>query len=527
MKKTTIGMVLLCAILLGSCTKDAEMKNEALPQNTETTMEEFVPMTFEQTRALVGEVLGSDVAERIEPTSRYVQVLFRDVNTMLDAVSKSSVVYLPAPAPEYDAPDVTLAKDQPAPLYAVVGRDVTLPEDAECNVLAEFFDPASPLSGLTEEQAEIVIAAIGTRTTRAVTPWKPSGKIEMKDDVTDEYLPIPNARIKLVGYKAEAPTIMLAETLLTNSAGEFSSTKQYVGPVSAVLEFSNDSWAVLKDNANVAAVGTMLTSSPWNLIISYAQTGPNIDYASAFMAANYMHRNGYRLTDGTSNSFISICCFDESVPVSSDDSFIQDGSSNRMKVLLYCADKTPLEIRTTAQREIGKAVQRLKVNAENLDYTIFSPVNIQSWGEFTKYYFTEKFYDEELDALTSLHSYRYVPAYKSTVAEPDDLNGQAWYYDSRYSAYNQCRCPMFIDLYDNFDQNIWPDKYVTATVKYPNDKFYMKNSITFTLLEELSYTLQSPLDIERYMAQNIGMTRDQQGAMASMFAVYLALDNAL
>ena len=63
MKKTTIGMVLLCAILLGSCTKEAEMKNEALPQNTETTMDAFKPMTFEQTRALVGEVLGSDVAE--------------------------------------------------------------------------------------------------------------------------------------------------------------------------------------------------------------------------------------------------------------------------------------------------------------------------------------------------------------------------------------------------------------------------------------------------------------------------------
>ena len=72
MKKTTIGMVLLCAILLGSCTKDAEM-NEALPQNTETTMDAFKPMTFEQTRALVGEVLGSDVAARIEPTSRYVR----------------------------------------------------------------------------------------------------------------------------------------------------------------------------------------------------------------------------------------------------------------------------------------------------------------------------------------------------------------------------------------------------------------------------------------------------------------------
>ena len=77
MKKTTIGMVLLCAILLGSCTKEAEMKNEALPQNTETTMDAFKPMTFEQTRALVGEVLGSEplCAGTVRRCQPYVRIL--------------------------------------------------------------------------------------------------------------------------------------------------------------------------------------------------------------------------------------------------------------------------------------------------------------------------------------------------------------------------------------------------------------------------------------------------------------------
>lgn len=115
MKKTTIGMVLLCAILLGSCTKEAEM-NEALPQNTETTMDAFKPMTFEQTRALVGEVLGSDVAARIEPTSRYVRVFFPNVDRLLEEIRKEGLIYSSLPAPGIEITPVTVQEGQPEPV---------------------------------------------------------------------------------------------------------------------------------------------------------------------------------------------------------------------------------------------------------------------------------------------------------------------------------------------------------------------------------------------------------------------------
>lgn len=67
-------MMIGATLLLGSCAKDAEAVSEVQPEDIETT-EAFAPMTFEQTRALVGEVLGQDVAERIEPTGRYVRIL--------------------------------------------------------------------------------------------------------------------------------------------------------------------------------------------------------------------------------------------------------------------------------------------------------------------------------------------------------------------------------------------------------------------------------------------------------------------
>ena len=140
MKKTTIGMVLLCAILLGSCTKEAEMKNEALPQNTETTMDAFKPMTFEQTRALVGEVLGSDVAERIEPTNRYVRVQFDDANLMCEYYMRGAAELSPVPLLGEQVAEAAVSDDKPRPMYALIDRDIALPEHAECEVLAEYFD---------------------------------------------------------------------------------------------------------------------------------------------------------------------------------------------------------------------------------------------------------------------------------------------------------------------------------------------------------------------------------------------------
>ena len=136
-------MVLLCAILLGSCTKEAEMKNEALPQNTETTMDAFKPMTFEQTRALVGEVLGSDVAERIEPTSRYVRVQFDDANLMCEYYMRGAAELSPVPLLGEQVAEAAVSDDKPRPMYALIDRDIALPEHAECEVLAEYFDPAS------------------------------------------------------------------------------------------------------------------------------------------------------------------------------------------------------------------------------------------------------------------------------------------------------------------------------------------------------------------------------------------------
>ena len=214
MKKTTIGMVLLCAILLGSCTKEAEMKNEALPQNTETTMDAFKPMTFEQTRALVGEVLGSDVAERIEPTSRYVRVFFPNVDRLLEEIRKEGLIYSSLPAPGIEITPVTVQEGRPEPVYTVLEGDAQLPDDVEYEVLAEFFAPGDPQSGLTPDEALTVEAAMNT-TTRVATNWKPSGRVEYRDELTGEYYPIEGLRVVIFGYSSSMQ--MIQETVRTDT----------------------------------------------------------------------------------------------------------------------------------------------------------------------------------------------------------------------------------------------------------------------------------------------------------------------
>lgn len=183
--------------------------NEVQPQKTEVTMEEFVPMTFRQTRALVGEVLGSDVAERIEPTSRYVRVFFPNVNRLLEENRKEGLIYSPVPAPGIEITPVTVQEGQPEPVYTVLEDDAQLPDDVEYEVLAEFFASSDPQSGLTSEQSAAVMQEIAERQpmTRAATTWKPSGRIEYRDELTGEYYPMEGLRVVVFGYASATQMI--------------------------------------------------------------------------------------------------------------------------------------------------------------------------------------------------------------------------------------------------------------------------------------------------------------------------------
>jgi|GEM_PF-433496 len=535
MKKTTICCMLLFSMFAGGCTKDVDTPTDSQPSPPDVIVEEFTPMTFDQTRVHVSEALGSDAAERIEPTSRYVRVFFPNVDRLIEEIRKEGLIYSPVPAPGIEITPVTVQEGQPEPVYTVLAGDAQLPDDAEYEVLAEFFSPGDPQSGLTSDEAAIVEMDMksATRTmTRAATTWKPWGRIQYKDELTGEYYPMAGVKIYLFGYQSNYQ--MIQEYVYTDADGNFQATKEYVSGVTEAIQWERASWSIMSTESQLAgtSAGAALIEKAWNKVISASNSQSNHahDYATAFLAAKYMHENGYTLSNGTFNSSVKICCLDEAVSIGKDDSFSQEGSSI-MKVSVYCQDKTPLEIMQAVCRETGKAVQRLKINRNTNDYRAFSRVVTESWGEFTKFYFLEKYYGE-LGALNYLHSYNYVSAYGKTVASPDALNQQDWYYDSRYSPENQCRTPMFIDIYDDLNQLFWPNKPTGATIKYPDDAFYLPDLNKFSYYEQWSRTGHTPDEIydqimNTIQAENIPMTRAGIELLSAVFPVYQELHEAL
>lgn len=536
MKKITICCMVLFAVFAGSCTKDADTPTDSQPSTPDVIVEEFTPMTFEQTRAHVSEALGSDVAERIEPTSRYVRVFFPNVDRLIEEIRKDDLIYSPAPAPGIEVTPVTVPEGQPEPQYTVLTGDAQLPDDVEYEVLAEFFAPEDPQAGLTAEQSAAVMQKIAERQpmTRTATSWKPSGRIQYRDELTGEYYPMEGLRVVIFGYSSSLQ--MIQETVRTDASGNFTTTTTYAAlPGTATIQWQDTRWSILSDNSNLASTGQVIdpnTMPRWNCMISSSVKGMSCNYATAFLAAKYMHKNGYPLSNGTANSSMKICCLDEAVPANSDDRFYPDASdSNIMTVLIYCQNKTPLEIMQAVCREIGKAVQQLKINRNTNDYSDFSRVVTESWGEFTKFYFLEKYYGE-LGALNDLHSYNYVSAYGKTVASPDALNRQDWYYDSRYSPENQCRTPMFIDIYDDLNQLYWPNKPTGTTIKYPDDAFYLSYLNKFSYYEQWSRTGHTPDEIydqimNTIQAENIPITRTGIQLLNNVFPVYQELHEAL
>lgn len=255
----------------------------------------------------------------------------------------------------------------------------------------------------------------------------------------------------------------------------------------------------------------------WNYIISSAK-GVNCDYASAYLAAKYMDNNGYRVSDGT----VQICCFDEPVPSNNDDTFQPDEDDTTvMKVLVYCQGKTPLDIMAAVLRETGKAVQNLKINAKNNDYIHYSRVITESWGEFTKSYFLDEYY-EELGAIHKLHVYD--DLYSPWYPKPDALNIQSWYYNPTKSPYDQCRTPMFIDILDKCNQGKLDEHITTATAKYPVDAVNVRVNAD---ISDLAYWSVWCKTVESVEINSIATVPEQSNNISTLMTLYKELERAL
>lgn len=307
-----------------------------------------------------------------------------------------------------------------------------------------------------------------------------------------------------------------------------------MGFVAEYVKWANDYWNIMEDNANVASTySSYIDRYPWHLEIRSTTADRALQFATAYRAAEYMHRNGYEISNLKGTSTVNIRCLDEVVPINSDDRFEQaTGNKNGMNLFIYCKRKSALDIHTVVQRELGKAVHRLRVTADGESYDSYSKIIRESWGEFTKCYFTEREY-VGLDALNTIHTYvpKYQAEYGFVPARPDELNRQEWFYNTRMDASSQCRTPMFIDILDDFDQGIWPeyidmDEVKTGEIIYPEDEFF---SLLIDVYDVETWSRQCKTvdDVKSACAGAVGPYAGPQQAIKKLFTVYNMLEQAL
>ncbi len=304
-----------------------------------------------------------------------------------------------------------------------------------------------------------------------------------------------------------------------------------MGFVAEYVKWANDYWNIMEDNANVASTySSYIDRYPWHLEIRSTTADRALQFATAYRAAEYMHRNGYEISNLKGTSTVNIRCLDEVVPINSDDRFEQaTGNKNGMNLFIYCKRKSALDIHSVVQRELGKAVHNLRINASTNDYTDYNKIVTESWGEFTKYYFTEREY-AGLNALNKIHTFapEYQAYYGFVPARPDELNKQDWFYNTSMDANSQCRTPMFIDILDEFDQGVWPEyDAFPASIIYPEDEFFSPLINGFRDLETWSRQCKTVDDVKSACAGAVGPYAGPQQAIKKLFKVYDMLEQAL
>lgn len=110
--------------------------------------------------------------------------------------------------------------------------------------------------------------------------------------------------------------------------------------------------SIMEDSANIAfTYSPILDRKAWNLIITSSTADRAMQFASAYRATNYMHNNGYRISNLKGTSAVNIRCLDEAIPANNNDRFEQvSDSSNTMVLYIYCKRKSAFDIYNVVQR---------------------------------------------------------------------------------------------------------------------------------------------------------------------------------
>ena len=408
-------------------------------------------------RSGVGRRSASVSGAQIEPTHRYVrfspstemqfdallnQKDFTCYNFPLDEVS---------PVSADEGFRMSGPSDTPEQLYAVLRTTVVLPDTIASEVLKELYDPSVTERGVADPAwADRVWAEARALIDDDRHPgnlfWTPSGEVKAWDDVAEGYLPIQGVTISIINPS----DILGVVRVKTGADGKFVSTKTLHRNVAVKysLSWDDDEWMVKDTRTSSAGIVQSNVSGEWNLKIS---THPSLAHATIFRAAyRYWYKMpAYGLTPPHFGRKVRIVNYD-APPSGSLGEFdsTPDFSANEPDIELCGQVPTMSGFFTTVAHELGHAAHF----AYNQSY--YHKVNKlikESWARFAGYLLVDREY-KDLGYDTRIHNYTSIGG--KTYQEPDSYNYQCWYLnnnDVRLRIYS----PMFIDLYDDFNQYEW------------------------------------------------------------------------
>ena len=455
MRKIVFGMVIVAAILAG-CTQAPLDEVSFAPQDRSAARQAsenvYYPLeTMQQAAEAVLATRGGYVPQLL-PTSRYIAFYPKNawefdklINLENTALTTRSV-YDEVTIPEGE----DFISEQPAEngicnLYGIVKTGTLIPDGIAYEVLAEYYNPyEDPLEALDAEAATQVMAQLQPQT-RAVGS-RISGNISVVDDIAGKNAPV--AHVQIVFSYTEAFGVVRSETVYTDGSGNYTTKTTFPTDLTGTYtinwkiidpDFYDSSYYIGSSAGSMATTTFKIRSSTQNVLFNRLSSPEQHRYASAARGVRMAMVHGLD-DNGYGRSSLSVVCKNTTQTSGKEaGQFVEQraGIDEPSHLVIYCQNQPSQEIVAATCLALGDmsfALQRKTTDSH--------PIIKESYRVFARSYFLDKAY-ENIGALDKLHTAASgMPGYA-----PDKFNMQSW-----SASAGSTRTPLFIDIYDRFNQ---------------------------------------------------------------------------
>lgn len=329
-------------------------------------------------------------------------------------------------------------------LYGIVKTGTAIPDDIAYEVLAEYYNPYDdPCEALDADAADLVMAQLQPQT--RATGSRISGNISVVDDIAGKNAPV--AHVQIVFSYTESLGVVRSETVYTDGSGNYSTNSTFPTDLTGTYTINwkisdpgyyNSSYYIGSSAGSMATTTFKIRSSTQNVLFDRLSSPEQHRYASAARGVRMAMVNGLD-DNGYGRSSLSVVCLNAIQTTGSEAGKFtpEKPGLTPANLTIYCKSQPSQEIVAATCLALGDMTFALKKETSNPEFIIK-----ESYRVFARSYFLDKAY-ENIGALDKLHTAASgMPGYA-----PDKFNMQSW-----SASAGSTRTPLFIDIYDRFNQ---------------------------------------------------------------------------